>query len=62
MALSEAWYARTALDDLLGIDPSAVYDNRLYRGLNALLPLRESLFGHLRRRYQSWFLARASFT
>jgi hypothetical protein len=61
LALSESWYGRTALDDLLGVAPSEVYDNRLYRGLDVLLPLRESLFEHLRDRYQSWFGARFEF-
>jgi transposase len=61
LALSEKWYARTALDDLLGVSPAEVYDNRLYRGLDALLPLREELFGHLRERYQSMFGSRFEF-
>ena len=55
LALSEHWYAHTALDDLLGVDAAEVYDNRLYRGLDALLPLREELFGHLRERYRTMF-------
>jgi transposase len=61
LALSERWYARTALDDLLGICPSAIYDNRLYRGLDEVLPLREALFSHLKERYQSWFGSRFEF-
>lgn len=61
LALSERWYARTALDELLGICPSAVYDNRLYRGLDEVWPLREKLFSHLRQRYESWFAARFEF-
>lgn len=61
LALSESWYARTALDDLLGVRPMDVYDNRLYRGLDELLPLREALFGHLRERYQSLFGSRFEF-
>ena len=61
LALSQRWYARTALDDLLGICPSAIYDNRLYRGLDEVLPLREALFGHLKQRYETWFGARFEF-
>lgn len=61
LALGERWYARTALDDLLGLPAEAVYDNRLYRGLDELLPLREDLFGHLRERYQSLFGSRFEF-
>ncbi len=45
LALAERWYASTALEDLIGINVEAVYDNRLYRGLE---PLRSALFEHLR--------------
>jgi transposase len=61
LALSERWYARTALDDLLGVSAGAVHGNRLYRGLDQMLPLRERLFGHLKQRYESWFGARFEF-
>lgn len=61
LALSENWYAHTALDELLGVNPADVYDNRLYRGLDELLPLREELFGHLRERYRSMFGSRFEF-
>ena len=61
LALSDCWYRKTALDDLLGVDADDVYDNRLYRGLDELLPLREDLFTHLRERYESLFGARFEF-
>ncbi|EDY22054.1 transposase IS4 family protein [Chthoniobacter flavus Ellin428] len=61
LALSERWYGQTALDDLLGVGVEAVYDNRLYRGLDALLPLRQALFGHLKERYESLFGQRFEF-
>jgi transposase len=61
LALSEHWYANTVLDDLLGVRAADVYDNRLYRGLDELLPLRDKLFGHLRERYQSLFGSRFEF-
>jgi transposase len=61
LALSERWYATTALDDLLGVRAEDVYDNRLYRGLDELLPLRDELFGHLRERYRSLFGSRFEF-
>ncbi len=61
LALGERWYAHTALDDLLGVDPSDVYDNRLYRGLDQLLPMRDKLFVHLRERYESLFGSRFEF-
>ena len=61
LSLSESWYATTALDDLLGVHADDLYDNRLYRGLDELLPLRDELFGHLRNRYQSLFGSRFEF-
>jgi len=61
LALSEHWYATTALDDLLGVSAEDVYDNRLYRGLDELLPLRDELFVHLRERYRSLFGSRFEF-
>ena len=61
LALAERWYASTALEDLIGVDVEAVYDNRLYRGLDRVLPLRSELFDHLRERYASWFGSRFEF-
>lgn len=61
LALSEHWYATTALDDLLGVNGADVYDNRLYRGLDEVLGLRERLFGHLRQRYETLFGTRFEF-
>lgn len=61
LALSENWYAQTALDDLLGVGAADVYDNRLYRGLDELLPVRDKLFEHLRERYRSMFGSRFEF-
>ena len=55
LALAERWYASTALEDLIGVNVEAVYDNRLYRGLDRVLPLRSALFEHLRERYASMF-------
>ena len=39
----------------LGCEVEAVYNNRLYRGLGRVLPLRSELFDHLRELYASWF-------
>lgn len=61
LSLSEHWYGTTALDDLLGVPSEEVYDNRLYRGLDEILPLRDALFGHLRERYRSLFGSRFEF-
>lgn len=61
LAISDQWYANTALDDLLGVEAADVYDNRLYRGLDQIHPLREDLFGHLRERYEQMFGCRFEF-
>jgi len=61
LALAERWYTNTALEDLLQVPVEAVYDNRLYRGLDKLLETREALFTHLRNRYESLFGNRFEF-
>lgn len=44
------WYPKTALPDLLGVPAEAVYDERLYRTLDKLLPLKDALERHLSER------------
>ncbi len=61
LALAERWYGSTALEDLMAVDVDEVYDNRLYRGLDRVLPLRRELFSHLKGRYESWFGTRFEF-
>ncbi len=46
--VAEQWYPKTALPDLLGVSPQQVDDNRLYRTLDQLLPLKEQLEVHLK--------------
>ncbi len=55
LQIADFWYGKTALDDLLGVAPEKVYDQRLYRGLDALLPLKDGLFGHLQQTYGELF-------
>jgi transposase len=55
LGVAERWYQRTALEDLLGVDWGKVNDDRLYRGLDALLEKKEALTAHLLQRYASWF-------
>lgn len=55
LAIAESFYEKTALDDLLGIAGGKVNDDRLYRGLDAMLPCREALFTHLRGVYGELF-------
>ena len=53
--VAEDWYRRTALEDLLGIKPEEVYDSRLYRTLDRLLPHKRDLEVHLKKRLGELF-------
>ena len=55
LQIADFWYGKTALDDLLGVAAEKVNDDRLYRGLDALLPLKDRLFGHLQKTYGELF-------
>ncbi len=55
LEVAERWYQDSALPDLLGLDWKEVYDNRLYRGLDALIEHKDTICQHLLERYQSWF-------
>ena len=49
--IAEHFYGHTALADLIGIPNNKVYDNRLYRALDKLLPHKETLERHLKERF-----------
>jgi transposase len=53
--LAEHYYGHTALADLLGIPEDKIHVNRLYRALDKLLPHKESLETHLKKRYGELF-------
>ena len=53
--VAERWYRTTALQDLLGIGIDAIYDERLYRALDRLLPQKEAIEKHLVRRLGELF-------
>jgi Transposase DDE domain len=53
--IAEDWYRTTALEDLIGVPGESVYDNRLYRALDRLLPHKPALEQHLRRRLGELF-------
>jgi transposase len=61
LAIAEHFYGTTALDDLLGLPPDKVNDDRLYRALDALLPHKDALCKHLLGRYAEWFGTRVDF-
>ena len=53
--IAEHFYGHTALADLMGIAAEKVYDNRLYRTLDRLLPHKEALETHLKERFGELF-------
>ena len=55
LQIADFWYGKTALEDLLGVPAEKVYDQRLYRALDALLPKKDELFGHLQKTYGELF-------
>jgi len=55
LQVADSWYGKTALDDLLGVSPDKVNDDRLYRTLDALLPHKDALFGHFQKVYGELF-------
>lgn len=55
LKIAESWYGKTALEDLLGVPPEKVNDDRLYRALDALLPHKDALFGHFQKVYGELF-------
>jgi transposase len=55
LQIAEFWYGKTALDDLLGVAPDKVNEDRLYRALDALLPHKDGLFGHFQQVYGDLF-------
>jgi transposase len=55
--IAEDWYPRSALDDILGIQPDLVHHTRLYQGLDTLLPHKEKIEKHLRQRFGELFQA-----
>lgn len=61
LGIAEHWYERTALEDLLGLPPARLNDDRLYRGLDVLAAHKDQLCAHLLARYRSWFGVRFEF-
>ena len=53
--VAERWYRTTGLEDLLGVAPENIYDERLYRALDRLLPHKEAIETHLVKRFGELF-------
>jgi transposase len=54
--IADTWYRRTALEELLGVTPEQVHTDRLYKGLDQLLPFKEAIEKRLRQRLGELFL------
>jgi Transposase DDE domain len=55
LCVAERWYRTTALEDLLGVAVEDIYDERLYRALDRLLPHKECVEKHLVKRLGELF-------
>lgn len=53
--IEDTWYQRTALEDLLGVPVEQVHTDRLYAGLDQLLPHKEAIEKHLKERLGGLF-------
>lgn len=53
--VAERWYRTTALEDLLGVCTEHLYDERLYRALDRVLPHKEAIEKHLVNRLGELF-------
>jgi hypothetical protein len=53
--IAEHYYKSTALSDLLGVPVDSIYDNRLYRGLDELLPIKDTLETYLKNKLGNLF-------
>jgi len=53
--IEDTWYRRTALEDLMGVGPEQVHTDRLYAGLDQLLPHKEAIERHLKARLGDLF-------
>jgi len=55
LQIAEHFYRQSALSDLLGVPVDKVDDNRLYRGLDELLPHKQALEVFLKQRFGELF-------
>ncbi|MBE3098547.1 MAG: IS1634 family transposase [Planctomycetes bacterium] len=53
--IEDTWYRRTALDDLVGVAAEQVHTDRLYAGLDQLLPCKAAIEAHLKARLGDLF-------
>jgi transposase len=53
--ISDQWYGRTALPEMLGVPPDKAEEHRLYRTLDRILPLKRDIETHLKERIGELF-------
>jgi hypothetical protein len=53
--IEHTWYRRSALEELLGVPAAKIYTDRLYAGLDCLLPHKAALEKHLKDRLGDLF-------
>jgi transposase len=53
--IEHTWYRRTALEELLGVPVPHVHTDRLYAGLDRLVPLKQNIEKHLKDRLGQLF-------
>lgn len=53
--IAEDWLRKTALGDMLWFNDAQINDDRLYRGLDHILPLKESIEAHLKKQWETIF-------
>ncbi len=53
--IAEHWFRKTSLGDILGIEEQKINEDRLYRGMDKILPLKDELEKHLRGRWGDLF-------
>lgn len=53
--IAEDWLRKTALADILGVAEEKINEDRLYRGLDKLLPLKAALESHLKEKWEGLF-------
>lgn len=55
LSIAERFADQSALPDILGIDPLKVNKDRLYRAMDQMLPCKQALGEHLKKRYGELF-------
>ena len=53
--IADTWYGRTALDELVNVTAEQVHTDRLYKALDQLLPHKDAIETHLRKRLGELF-------